>query len=544
MVATSDLSAITTEFKGIAHLLRDQQLEVPAYQRSYSWGSDEVLAYWHDLRAALIAEQPVYFLGTVVPTRADDDERSMVIDGQQRLATTSMLMAAIRDLFQENGDEGSATQIGQRYVATTSLLSQQVEPKLLLNHADRGPYETAIVRREALQSDQTPDSGKRLNAAYQLLRQVLTDDVNGAGPYWRQRLLEWVTMLDQRTRVIVVSVRDDADAFMIFETLNDRGLALTIADLVKNYFFGLCRAQIGRAEDLWLEAVASFDEAGVSLEFTTFLRQWWTSENGATRERDLYKRIRSAVTTQSGAFAALESIAAAAPTFVALADPEHPFWSDFPVGTTDAVRALNDLGLEQNRPLLLAGLNRLSRQQAYELLRAAISWSVRGLIVGGIGGGTTERAYAEAAVEVSKGRVQSVAGVLDQVHSVVPSDTDFRTQFAQRRVHKLALINYYLRALDVGDAVPNSDMRTQKIVPIVTRQDYEGYLTADEGDPIDKRVANYLLMPPEQAEVARRAPVSVRLGEVGARSVGEWVASGFTARQSELAALAVETWPR
>ena len=73
-VVRTNASTIDTSFTGVAHLLRDRQLEVPAYQRSYSWTEDEVSAYWHDLRAAMVSDQPIYFLGTVVSRVAQTTE--------------------------------------------------------------------------------------------------------------------------------------------------------------------------------------------------------------------------------------------------------------------------------------------------------------------------------------------------------------------------------------------------------------------------------------------------------------------------------------
>lgn len=543
MSVAPDVAGIETAFMGVAHLLRDRQLEVPPYQRSYSWTRDEVLAYWHDLRASLVAEQPVYFLGTVVLTLGSEG-RSTVIDGQQRLATTSMLLAAIRDVFQERGDEVSAAQVASQYVSSTSLVTQRTEPRILLNHVDRDAYLTVVVNREP-PSPGLLDSNQRIVDCYNLLRSALRDDVGAAGPYWRQRLIAWIQMLDVRTRVIVVSVRDDADAFMIFETLNDRGLALTVADLVKNYLFGLARERIDQVEDRWVRATSHFDNGASSFEFTTFLRQWWSSTNGATRERDLYRRIRNNVTTETSAAQAIESISDAAPLFAAILNPEHEYWSRQDVALSEAVRVLLDLGLEQHRPLLLAAMKHLSPNELKRVLHGLISWSVRGLIVGGIGGGTTERYYAEAAVMLSAGRISSAQEVMASLEPIIPTDIDFQAQFAVRRIHKSGMLRYLLRALGDGAAVPATDERDFVALPVLTRPEYEPLLSLDEDDPLDKRIGNYLLVPKADTGEIRNS-VEKRLGLVRqyARDADEWLHHGVNERQAALASAAVETWPR
>lgn len=543
MTVDPDVAAIETSFVGVAHLLRDRQLEVPAYQRSYSWTEDQVSAYWHDLRAALVAEQPVYFLGTVVLTMGPG-ERSTVIDGQQRLATTSMLLAAIRDVFRDRNDSGSADQVAMQYVSTTSLITQRAEPRLLLNHVDRDTYQAVVVDSGALAPD-APDSGKRLAECFAYLKRELSKDIDSAGPYWRQRLINWIQMLDSRTRVIVVSVRDDADAFMIFETLNDRGLALTVADLVKNYLFGLCRDQIANVEEQWISALGNFDNPAASVEFTTFLRQWWNSQQGATRERDLYRRIRHTITTESAAVRAIGELATAAPLFSAMLNAEHEYWSEQGRDLSEPVRVLLELGLEQHRPLLLAAMSKFQASELEALMRGLISWSVRGLVVGGIGGGTTERYYAEAAVAVTTGRVNTAAQVMDLLEPIIPTDRDFFVQFSTRRVHKLGLLHYYLRAVAAGDSVPQTDERDFVVMPVLYKGEYEFFLHPDEDDPVDKRIGNYMLVPKSEAAELRRDKTA-RLAEAGKfPSDGQHFAlHGVASRQEMLADLAVLVWPR
>ena len=238
----------------------------------------------------------------------------------------------------------------------------------------------------------------------------------------------------------MVSVLDDADAFMIFETLNDRGLALTVADLVKNFPLG------SAAGEPLTSSPSGCQQSGVSIqlerrtEFTTFIRQWWSSLHGATRERDLYRGIRRSVTTEGGALEKSRD-SSAAPLYAALLDPGDAFWAEKPPEATAAVTALLELGLAQHRPLLLAAMANFSDIELVSLLRALVSWSVRGFITGGIGGGTTERYYAEAAVAANR-KVHTAAGVFDQIESIIPTDGDFFAQFSTRRVNKFALIKY------------------------------------------------------------------------------------------------------
>lgn len=83
------------DLEGIGHLLRDQWLSVPLYQRSYAWDPEEVKLFWSDHRGSRESD---YFVGTIVLTPGTD-HRMEIIDGQQRLATSAMIIGAIRDYF-------------------------------------------------------------------------------------------------------------------------------------------------------------------------------------------------------------------------------------------------------------------------------------------------------------------------------------------------------------------------------------------------------------------------------------------------------------
>src|SRR3989304_5082896 len=89
------------EHKGIGEVLAHNQLQVPLNQREYSWEEEHVRDLFHDYANAIANQHGSYFLGTIVLTRGTGDVPE-VSDGQQRLATTTILLAAIRNYFLEN----------------------------------------------------------------------------------------------------------------------------------------------------------------------------------------------------------------------------------------------------------------------------------------------------------------------------------------------------------------------------------------------------------------------------------------------------------
>jgi len=126
-----DVSETQIKHEGIARTLGDSRLQVPPYQRSYAWQEEQVSELLSDLEHAIQANQAEYFLGSIVVAHGRD-----VVDGQQRLATVSVLMAAIRDHLRLKGDEDRAAWIDTRYLFDIAFGDMQKYPRLTLNSAD------------------------------------------------------------------------------------------------------------------------------------------------------------------------------------------------------------------------------------------------------------------------------------------------------------------------------------------------------------------------------------------------------------------------
>ena len=105
--------------KGIGAVLAHNRLAVPLNQREYSWEEEHVQALFEDFENAISHGPVAYFLGTIVLTQTE--ERPEVADGQQRLATTTVLLATMRDYFWHHNNKVRAHAIAQEYLSSTDL---------------------------------------------------------------------------------------------------------------------------------------------------------------------------------------------------------------------------------------------------------------------------------------------------------------------------------------------------------------------------------------------------------------------------------------
>lgn len=442
----TEFTNIVSELTGIGRLLRDRALAVPAYQRNYSWSAEQVEAFWYDLRAALISDNSSHFLGTVVLSSGESNRgRLMVVDGQQRLATATMLLAAIRDEFADQGQLQLAKTVEETFLFRTSFHNGQREPRLLLNKNDVDFFHDFVLDR-SLGSD-APDtpSHKLIAAAYGRLSALLTEDLQAAGPLRGERLRSWIDLVSDSASVIVLRVSADTDAFKIFETLNDRGLTMSINDLIKGYLVGLCRDDVDMAERLWDGVDREFDDYS-TVSTTRFLRHWWAAHYGSVRERDLLRAIQRSVTTPKEALTLLEALSGSATAYAAALDPRHGWWSDYSERCRTSLGILLKFRQDQYRPLLLAAQEHFDPRELTKLLENLVSLCVRSSI-SRQAANVTERYYAEAAVSVSRGHRNRSANALRDLVPIFVQDDPFIEAFAARDGIRPSVARYLLTAL-------------------------------------------------------------------------------------------------
>ncbi|HYB93811.1 MAG TPA: DUF262 domain-containing protein, partial [Vicinamibacterales bacterium] len=392
-----------------------------------------------------------YFVGSLVLTTEKDKRRPSVVDGQQRLAAVTMILAAIRDYFINNNDSDRSSQIESRYLFTRDLRTQSLEPKLRLNLDDSEFFEGYILERPGsprrAQTRPRGVSNSRLAAAYQRI----TDHIAGVArsPTPVDELVEWVDCLSERIKAIVVTVSNEANAFQIFETLNDRGLDLSIADLLKNYVFGQAGPEkLPIVQQEWHKAMAMIGGDSGPEVVTTFLRHFWASKRGLTRERELYQSFKSYIRSSHAAAEFAVELGTAAQHYSALLNSDHDFWAPYGTRTKRHVQTLLMLRMEQYRPLLLAAMSKWSQPEINKTISMLVSWSVRFRIAHQLGSSRLEQFYGSTGMLVREGEINSASELAKHAASTVPTDKEFAASFSTAQVSQNAFARYYLRTLE------------------------------------------------------------------------------------------------
>lgn len=135
---------------------------VPQYQRSYAWTDVNLIDFWTDMQRSIL-DGGEYFLGSFVLSKEDSQDYFSIIDGQQRIATTTILLAAMRDAYRENGESELANSFDSQFLQQHDVVSNQYRRRLRLNGIDNPFYEDVVISGQPRAPN--ADSHKRIHEA-------------------------------------------------------------------------------------------------------------------------------------------------------------------------------------------------------------------------------------------------------------------------------------------------------------------------------------------------------------------------------------------
>ncbi|MFG2755807.1 DUF262 domain-containing protein [Streptomyces wuyuanensis] len=243
----------------------DKQFQVPLYQRTYSWGREQLKRLWEDVGE--LVDQHVsgestapHFLGSVVlapgQIQAGGVQRWLVVDGQQRLTTLMLAFTALRDHLKETGDLRGVDRV-HRQVLVNEFHEGLDRYRLLPTQADREAY-TACVQSRA-------DAGgsDNIGAAYRFFRGALAESPDAGDERW---IATVETVLKDLLSIVEITAESGDNVYRIFESINNTGVGLSQSDLLRNYVFMLLPKRGERVyQELWLPMQQSLGPKNLEL---------------------------------------------------------------------------------------------------------------------------------------------------------------------------------------------------------------------------------------------------------------------------------------
>jgi len=270
------MNEIIGNARTVRELLKGVKYSIDYYQREYRWGQKQVLELLNDLASKFlerfdeshprkeVENYPHYFLGSIIVSNKQGVK--FIVDGQQRLTTLTLLLILLRHLQAELQDGVNIDDLiySERYGQKSFNLAVKEREDCLRALFKGKEFE--------IEPGRTPESVQNIYHRYRDLEENFPEDLTGrALPYFVDWLLENVHLVE-------ITAYSDEDAYTIFETMNDRGLSLTPAEMLKSYLLAnIDPKHRTESEKFWRTRLLELNRFGKDVS-VDFLKNWLRSQ--------------------------------------------------------------------------------------------------------------------------------------------------------------------------------------------------------------------------------------------------------------------------
>lgn len=271
------------------------KFRIPRYQRPYSWGSDQVEEFWNDIQGS----SDSFFLGSFVFNLEYLEEEGFIeiIDGQQRFLTITIFMSVIRDLARKLEDEKMANRVQTRCIAFENNRGEQTF-RIKCGDSINKFFQSFIQKERDFEiPEKLKKEEKLIVNNYRFFEKSIKDEL--ANIREQAKKIEFLQKLwdkVERLKVIWIEIKNEEEAYIIFETVNARGAELSVADLLKNLIFKNIKTKedgIDIAKKRWCKIEENINNSEV--EISKFIRYYWLSKHSFVGEKGLYKAIKDKI---------------------------------------------------------------------------------------------------------------------------------------------------------------------------------------------------------------------------------------------------------
>ena len=336
---------IKADSESLSHIFAgNNTIVVPDYQRNYAWQGAQIDSFVDDLLQA-VKEGDSHFFGPIVLLKPHNANEGQLIDGQQRITTAIMFLCIIRDKLSKF--ENTTIQVNNVAVDIKSPIDGILLKTDMVSARFRANYQIRSIFRDYIFIPATSDARKtfrskgggmsphekqitkELRSAYLRLQKKLDDWLNETPDdheAQKTKLHGLIQGLANNMELLTMRVYSEDDAYILFETLNDRGLRLTPSDLLKSYTL---KGVEELDANVFQASLAKWDLAVENLgpyPFTKFLRHYLLSIQGQkVQSKKIFKIFGELIESygNGGALKNLDKVSSASLTYAQLLNENH-----------------------------------------------------------------------------------------------------------------------------------------------------------------------------------------------------------------------------
>lgn len=440
-----------TEAKLLDFIKKSPQFVIPIYQRTYSWTEKECRQLWDDiLRTGSNDNISAHFVGSIVYIekglyQVSSQSPLLAIDGQQRLTTVTLLIAALANAL---SDTEPVEGFSQRKLRNYYLLNPEEDGekhyKLILSQTDKASL-IAILNR----AEQPKDYSIRVTENFKLFESLI-----------KERKDDLATVCKGLAKLVVVDIalsRDQDNPQLIFESMNSTGRELSQADLIRNYILMGLEPQLQTKlyQQYWRPMEVEFGQEAYGTHFDGFMRHFLTVKTGnIPNQGEVYEAFKAHARSPEVAQAGVEALVADIRTFaryycaMTLAAEPDP---DLKLAFQD----LRELKVDVAYPFLLElyydyALDELPKADFLTAVRLVESYVFRRAICA-IPTNSLNKTFATLTKALKKDRyIESIQAYLLLLPSYrrFPNDEEFKRELQTKDLYKFRSRSYWIRRLE------------------------------------------------------------------------------------------------
>lgn len=442
-----------TEANLLKFIRKSPQFVIPIYQRNYSWEKAQVVQLWNDLLQAGRSDLvKAHFLGTIMYVEralssVTNQESLLVIDGQQRLTTSILLIAALERHFDDEGlgeilEAFSAKKLRNYYLVNPEESGDR-RYKLLLSETDSDTL-LAIINNTPMPQD----FSLRISENFTQFRSLIATHAGEIEAVCKG--------LSKLTLVEVALDRAHDNPQLIFESMNSTGLELGQADLIRNYILMGLEPELQKRlyNSYWRPMEIGFGQAAYTTYFDAFMRHYLTVKTGdIPNVRHVYVAFKIYAQQFEGVDA-LEALVADIHSFAsyywAMALDKEP-----DPDLRSAFHDLRELKVDVSFPFLLDVYDaykngNLATKDVVEIVRMVETHVFRRAICG-LPTNALNKIFAGLSRSIDKGRYlesTKAAFIMLPTYRRMPSDAEFERDLKQRDLYNFRTRGFWLRRFE------------------------------------------------------------------------------------------------
>jgi uncharacterized protein with ParB-like and HNH nuclease domain len=460
-----------TEARFLEFLKKSPQFVIPIYQRTYSWGERECRQLWDDiLRTGRNEAVSAHFVGSIVYVEqglysVSSQSPLLVIDGQQRLTTVTLLIEALaRNLGDSEPLEGFSTRRLRNYYLLNPEENGEKHYKLILSQTDKASLVALLDGHP-----KPKDPSIRIEANFEFFMDRMAEVKD-----------ELPALCRGLAKLVIVDIslsRDQDNPQLIFESLNSTGRELSQADLIRNFILMGLEPQLQTKlyEHYWRPMEVDFGQEAYATHFDSFMRHYLTVKTGEIPNvREVYdafkQHARSPIMVTAGVEALVADIRAYAGHYCAMA-----LGSEEDTDLREAFHDVRELRVDVAFPFLLElyddyAAQRLTKAELLDAVRLIESYVFRRAACN-IPTNSLNKTFATFNRALKKDRyLESIKAHFLQLPSYrrFPMDEEFQRDLQVRDLYNFRSRSYWLRRLENHDRkerVPVDEYTIEHILP-------------------------------------------------------------------------------